>query len=43
MSRFTSSTCLQVADGTTLYKRCKVKDIPVCANIIQNDAEHLKV
>ena len=27
---------------TTLYKRCKVKEIPDCANIIQNDEEHLK-
>ena len=42
MSTFTSSTCLQFADDTTLYKRCKVKDIPDCANIIQNDVEHLK-
>ena len=43
MSMFTSSTFLQFADDTTLYKRCsKVKDIPDCANIIQNDIEHLK-
>ena len=28
MSTFTSSTCLHFADDTTLYKRCKVKDIP---------------
>ena len=42
MSAFTSSTCLQFANHTTLYKRCKVKDIPDCANIIQNDIEHLK-
>ena len=42
MSTFTSSTCLQFADDTTLYKRCKVKDIPDCANIIQNEEEHLK-
>ena len=42
MSTFTSSTCLQLADDTTLYKRCKVKDIHDCANIIQNDVEHLK-
>ena len=43
MSTFTSSTCPQFADDTTLYKRCKVKDIPDCANIIQNDVGHLKV
>ena len=43
MSTFTSSTCLQFADDTTLYKRCKVKDIPDSANIIQNDVGHLKV
>ena len=42
MSTFTSSTCLQFTDDTTLFKRCKVKDIPDCANIIQNDVEHLK-
>ena len=42
ISTFTSSTSLQFADDTTLYKRCKVKDIPDCANIIQNDVEHLK-
>ena len=36
MSTFTSSTCFQFADDTTLYKRCKVKDIPACVNIIQN-------
>ena len=42
ISTLTSSTCLQFADDTTLYKRCKVKDIPDCANIIQNDVEHLK-
>ena len=42
MSTFTSSTCLQFAIDTTLYKRCKVKYIPDCANIIQNDVEHLK-
>ena len=42
ISTFTSSMCLQFADDTTLYKRCKVKDIPDCANIIQNDVEHLK-
>ena len=42
ISTFTSSKCLQLADDTTLYKRCKVKDIPDCANIIQNDVEHLK-
>ena len=42
ISTFTSSTCLQFPDNTTLYKRCKVKDIPDCANIIQNDVEHLK-
>ena len=42
MSTFTSSTCLQFADDNTLYKRCKVKDIPDYANIIQNDVEHLK-
>ena len=42
MSKFTSSTCLQFADDSTLYKRCKVTDIPDCANIIQNDEEHLK-
>ena len=42
MSTFTSSSCLQFADDTILYKRCKVKDIPHCANIIQNDVEHLK-
>ena len=42
MSIFTSNTCLQFADDTTLYKRCKIKDIPGCANIIQNDVEHLK-
>ena len=23
-------------------QRCKVKDMPDCANIIQNDVEHLK-
>ena len=34
MSTFKSSTCLQFADDTTLYKRCKVKDIPDCVNII---------
>ena len=37
MSTFTSSTSLQFAEDTTLYKRRKVKDIPNCANIIQND------
>ena len=42
MSTFTSSTCLQFTDDTTLYKRCKVKDTPDCANVIQNDVEHLK-
>ena len=42
MSTLTSSTCLQFADDTTLHKRCNVKDIPDCANIIQNDVEHLK-
>ena len=42
MSTFTSGTCLQFADDTTQYKRCKVKDIPDCANIIQNNIEHLK-
>ena len=42
MVTFTSPTCLQFADDTTLYKRCKVKDIPDCANIIQNDVAHLK-
>ena len=42
MSLFTSSTCLQFANYTTLYQRCKVKDIRDCANIIQNDVEHLK-
>ena len=36
MSTFTSSTCLQFTDDTTLYKRCKVKDIPDRANITQN-------
>ena len=40
MSTFTSSTCLQFADDITVYKRCKV--IPDCANIIQNNVEHLK-
>ena len=34
-----TSTCLQFAGDTTLYKRCKV--ILDCANI-QNDVEHLK-
>ena len=42
MSTFTSSTCLHFADDTTLYKRCKVKDIPDCTNIVQNDVEYLK-
>ena len=42
MSIFTSNTCLQFVDDTTLYKRCKIKDIPDCVNIIQNDVEHLK-
>ena len=42
MSTFTSSTCLQFADDNTLYKRCKVKNIPDCANIIQHDVAHLK-
>ena len=42
MSTFTSSTCLQFVDDTTLYKRCKIKDIPDFANIIQNDVESLK-
>ena len=42
MSTFTSSTCLQFVDDTTLYKRCKITDIPDCANIIQNDVEDLK-
>ena len=42
MSTFTSSMCLQFADDALLYKRCEVNDIPGCANIIQNDAEHLK-
>ena len=42
MPTFTSSTCLQFTDDTTLYKRRKVKDISDCANIIKNDAEHLK-
>ena len=42
MSIFKSSTCLHFADDTTLYKRCKVQDIPDCVNIIQNDVEHLK-
>ena len=42
VSAFTRSTCLQFADDTILYKRCKVKDIPDCATIIQNDVEHLK-
>ena len=39
VSTFTSSTCLQF---TTLCKRCKVKDTSDCANIIQDDVEHLK-
>ena len=43
MSTFTSSTCLQFVDDTTLFKRCKIKDIPDFANIIQNDVESLKV
>ena len=42
MSTFTSSTCLQFPDNTTLYKRCKVKDIPDYANNIKNNREHLK-
>ena len=42
MSTFTSSTCLQFVDDTTLYKRCKIKDIPDFANIIQNDVDGLK-
>ena len=42
MFTLTSSTCLQFADDTNLYKRCNVKYIPDCANIIQNDVEHLK-
>ena len=42
MSIFTLSTCLQFIDDTTLYKRCKVKDIPDCPNIIKKDVEHLK-
>ena len=42
MSTFTSSTCLQLPDNTTLYKRCKVKDVPDYANNIQNNGEHLK-
>ena len=42
MSTFTSRMCLQFASDTTLHKKCKVKDIPDCANIIQNDVEHLK-
>ena len=42
MPTFTSSTCLQFADDTTLYKRRKVKDISDCTNIIKNNAEHLK-
>ena len=41
MSTFTSGMCLQFTDDTTLYKKCKVKDIPDRANIIQN-VEHLK-
>ena len=31
-----------IPDDATLYKRCKFKDISDCANIIQNDVEHLK-
>ena len=42
MFTFTSSTCLEFPDDNTLYKRCKLKYIPDCANIIQNDVEHLK-
>ena len=42
MSTFMSNTCLQFANDTTLYKRCKVKDILDCANTVQNDVEHLK-
>ena len=42
MSAFTSSICLHVADSTTQYKRCKVKDIPDYTNNIQNDVENLK-
>ena len=42
MSTFTSSTSLQFAEDTTLYKSCKVKDVPNCTNIIQNDVKHLK-
>ena len=41
MSTFTSSTCLEFTDNN-LNKRCKVKDIPDSANIIQNNVEHLK-
>ena len=38
MSAFTSSTCLQFTDGTTPYKRCKVKvkGIFDCANALQH-------
>ena len=42
MFTFTSSMCLQFTGNTTLYKRCKAKVIPECANIIQNNVEHLK-
>ena len=42
MPTFTSNICLQFADDTTLYKRCKVKDISDCSNIYQNNVEHLK-
>ena len=33
---------IKFTDDTFLYKKCKVKDIPHCANIIKNDVEHLK-
>ena len=42
MSTFTSSMCLQFADDSALNKRCKIKDILDCANIIQNNVKHLK-
>ena len=42
MSTFTLNTYLQFVDDTTLYKRCKVKYISDCSNVIQKDVEHLK-
>ena len=41
MSENTTATCLQFADDTTIYRKCKVKNVQQTANIIERDILHL--